>query len=376
MRKSLSLLLYLCPLTISAQVKEPWIDKPVSDWPQIALTNQVLYKNGDRYIDPSIKYAGTGFLIDNGRDILAATAKHILWIAKNKKVNGTEINADLNQWIMAPKGNTRDSAIIGSLLNEDTSERLEGSTSTILERDWLVFSVKKSSTRLYPLKPRYTPVKPGEKVYILSCTYQDSVCTVYNGKVYRKLGMDILIQHDMGTQKPGSSGSPVIDANGYLIGVISSGTTIDVGEVAVAISTEYLKDILDKKPGLNEPKKDYGELIFNTVIEGGTVKAIKQYRSLTKNPDNYYIYNLRSANRNGLLETGERLLDMKRYRDAVEILKFNLKANGKFYVHYNLLAKAQLLAGNKQAALESYRLSINSYDGKENEAYTEIEKLK
>ena len=288
MRKSLSLLLYLCPLTISAQVKEPWIDKPVSDWPQIALTNKVLYKNGDRYIDPSIKYAGTGFLIDNGRDILAATAKHILWIAKNKKVNGTEINADLNQWIMVPKGNTRDSAIIGSLLNEDTAERLEGSTSTILERDWLVFSVKKSSTRLYPLKPRYTPVKAGEKVYILSCAYQDNVCTVYNGKVYRKLGMDILIQHDMGTQKPGSSGSPVIDANGYLIGVISSGTTIDVGEVAVAISTEYLKDILDKKPGLNEPKKDYGELIFNTVIEGGTVKAIRQYRSLTKNPDNYY----------------------------------------------------------------------------------------
>ena len=68
---------------------------------------------------------------------------------------------------------------------------------------------------------------------------------------------------------------------------------------------------------------------------------------------------------------------MKRYRDAVEILKFNLKANGKFYVHYNLLAEAQLLAGNKQAALrESYSLSINSYDGKENEAYTEIEKLK
>ncbi len=203
MRRSLSLLLYLCPLTISAQVKEPWIDKPVSDWPQIALTNQVLYKNGDRYIDPSFKYAGTGFLIDNGRDILAATAKHILWIAKNKKVNSTEINADLNQWIMAPKGNTSDSAIIGSLLNEDSSERLEGNASTILERDWLVFNVKKSSTRLYPLKPRYTPVQPGEKVYILSCPYQDSVGTVYNGKVYRKLGMDILIQHDMGTQKPG-----------------------------------------------------------------------------------------------------------------------------------------------------------------------------
>lgn len=368
-------MLFLFPLFLFAQVKEPWINKPVSDWPQIALINQVLYTNGDRYIDPSFKYAGTGFLIDNGRDTLAATAKHILWIAKNKKVEGTEINADLRRWVMTTKKNTTDSVLVGRLLNEDPDERLEGSSSTILERDWLVFSVKKSSPKLYPLKPRYTPVKPGEKVYILSCAYEDSTSTVYNGTVYRKLGMDILIQHDMGNQKPGSSGSPVIDANGYLIGIISSGTTIDVGEVAVAISTEYLKDVLDKKPGLNEPKKDYGELILNTAMEHGTVRAIKQYKSLTKNPGNYYIYNLRSANRNGLLETGQRLLDMKRYQDAIEILKFNIKAVGKFYPHYNLLAKAQLLSGNKWDASESYRLSIKSYDGKENEAYIELEKL-
>ena len=50
--------------------------------------------------------------------------------------------------------------------------------------------------------------------------------------------------------------------------------------------------------------------------------------------------------------------------------------NGEFYVHYNLLAKAQLLAGNKQAALEAYERSIKNYDDKENEAYTEIGKLK
>ncbi|MGV3686276.1 MAG: trypsin-like peptidase domain-containing protein [Daejeonella sp.] len=375
MHKSLSLL-FLCPLITFAQVKEPWINKPLSDWPPIALINQVLYKNGDRYVDPSFKYAGTGFLIENGKDTLAATAKHILWIAKNKKVNGTEVNAELNRWVMTPKGNHTDSALVDKLLNEDTAERLEGNTSTILERDWLIFSLKKSSPKLYPLKPRYTPVKPGEKVYILSNAYEDSASTVYNGTVYRKLGMDILIRHNMGHQKPGSSGSPVIDANGYLIGIISSGTTIDVGEVAVAISTEYLKDVLDKKPALNRPKKDYGELIFNTTMEHGAARAILQYKSLTKNPDNYYIYNLRSANRNGLFETGQRLLDMKRYRDAIKILKFNIKARGRFYRHYNLLAKAQLLAGNKQEALKSYRMSIQSYDSEENEAYDELEKIK
>lgn len=358
-----------------AQVKESWINKPISEWPKIALINEVWFKNGDRYIDPSFKYAGTGFLIDNGKDTLAATAKHILWIAKNKQSKGTEINTVLKEWIMKPKGDTKDSAIIDRLLNEDPGEQLEGKGSSVQDRDWIVFSVKQSTSDLYPLKPRYTQVKPGEKVYILSCAYDDSLCTVHEGKVYQKLGMDILIKRDMKTHKGGCSGSPVIDANGYLVGVISGSTGSKAGNVSVAISTEYLQDVLRKKPELNEPKKDYGELIYNAVLKEGTAAAIKQYRTLIKDPNNYYLYNLRSPNRNGLRETAETLMASGRNAEAVTIMKFNNKVGLHFYENYNLLAKAELARGNRAGAVRAYKVSIKANDNKDNQAYAELGKL-
>ena len=358
-----------------AQQKESWVGKPISEWPKIALINEVQFKNGDRYVHPSFKYAGTGFLIDNGKDTLAATGKHILWIAKNKQSKATEVNAALKEWVMRPKGDVQDSAVIGGLLNEDPNEVLEGKGSTVQDRDWIVFTVKKSSPNLYPLKPRYTQVKPGEKVYILSCAYDDSLCTVHEGKVYQKYGMDILIERDMKTHKGGCSGSPVIDVNGYLIGIITGSAGSKVGNVSVAISSEYLKDVLDKKPGLNEPKKDYGELVYNTVIKDGVKAATKLYQNLVKDPKNYYMYNLRSANRNGLRETAEKLLAEGRNEDAVAILKFNIKVNLKFYENYNLLGKAELAAGNKAGAIAAYQQSVKSNDSKDNEAFAALEKI-
>ncbi len=363
------------PITGRTQARENWIDKPVSSWPKVALINHVQYKNGDRYVDPSFKYAATGFLIDNGKDTLAATAKHILWIAKNRKTENTEINKELKQWVMTPKGTGSDSAVIGRLLNEDPEEKLEGKGATSLDRDWIVFSTTKVASGLYPLKPRYTQVQPGEKVYILSCAYEDSLCTVHEGKVYKKLGMDILIRRNMKTHKGGCSGSPVIDANGYLIGVLSRSSYSEQGNVSIAVSTEYLKDVLDKNSNLNIPKKDYGELLYHTVLKDGTEKAMRQYCALIRDPRNYYTYNLYSPDRNGLRETGEKLMLLGRYKQAIEMLKFAIKMTGGFYVNYNLLGKAQLLAGNKAQAIEAYKASARAYEGKENEAYAELEKL-
>ena len=137
-----SLLFFVLPFICFSQAKEDWITGPKEQWPQIVLTNHVQFKNGDRYIDPSFSYAGNGFLIDTGKDTLAATVKHVLWVARNKKTKTVRLNRDLNTWIMKPKGGSSDSVVIDELINEDSTEVLEGSSSTILDRDWIILPLK------------------------------------------------------------------------------------------------------------------------------------------------------------------------------------------------------------------------------------------
>lgn len=377
MRIIMNLLLVLNPLILFSQIREPWTLKPQDEWPQIALTNNIQYKNGDRYIHSSFTYAGTGFLINTGTDTLAATAKHILLIARNKKTNAVSINKDLLLWSMKSKKNYADSVVINKLINDDTAEIIEGSKSSILERDILVMSVKKISKNIHPLKLRYTSPKIGEKVYLLACPYANSACTVNEGTVIGKYGLDIIINTTQ-PPLPGASGAPVIDANGYLVGVFSSITNDNKvnKDVAVAISTEYIKDVIAKKENLNEPKKDYADMIVNITLHSGPDAAINEYKRLTAYPHTYYFYNFRSATRNGLREAGEKLLELEQVEEAIEILKFNTEVNSNYFMNYNILAKAYLRAGNKLQAIRAYRISASKFnDPGVNEAFAELQKL-
>ena len=377
MRMVMNLLLVLCPLTMFSQIREPWILKPRDEWPQIALTNNIQYKNGDRYILPSFSYAGTGFLINTGTDTLAVTAKHILLIARNKKTNAVSINNDLLLWSMKSKQNPGDSVIINKLINDDTAEVIEGTRSSIMERDIIVMSIKKTSKNIQPLKLRYTSPKIGETVYMLACAYADASCTVNEGTVIGKYGFDIIINMNQ-PPLPGASGSPVIDANGYLIGVFSSMTNDSKinKDVAVAISTEYIKDVIAKKANLNEPKKDYADMIVNITLHSGPEAAINEYKRLTAYPHTYYYYNFRSATRNGLREAGEKLLELDQVEEAIEILTFNTQINSNYFMNYNILAKAYLRAGNKLQAIRAYRISASKFNDRAvNEAFAELQKL-
>lgn len=369
--------MWLAPSAIFSQVKESWMNRPSSQWPAIAMTNNIIYKNGDQYIHSSFPYAGTGFLVNVGTDTVAVTAKHVLLIARNKKTNSVSINKDLLRWSLKPKGSYYDSVVVDHLINEDTSEIIEGNNSSIFERDMLVLSLKNISPNIYPLRPRYSQVRPGEIVYILGCAYNDNTCKVTQGTVFNKYGLDILISTE-NPLPPGASGSAVIDANGWLVGVFSSVTT-DNGtgkSYSVAISTEYLRDVLTHKANLNEPKKDYGEMILNIAVNAGPKAAIEEYRKLTAYPHMYYFYNFRSTTHNGLREAGARLLEMNRVDDAIEILKFNTEINPGLYSNFNILGRAYMMAGNKDGAINAYRISVNKFNNRnENEAVRQLERL-
>jgi hypothetical protein len=249
-RSNVYLLIFLLPVISCSQTRENWISKPTAQWPSITLSNNFRFNNGDHYINPSFKYAATGFLVDIGKDTLAVTSKHLLWAYRYNTNNSNQLQEELQQWTMRANKNSRDSVVAGRLLNADAAEIRDGENAEITRHDdWIIFSVKQSSPNIYPLKPRFTPVKEGEKVYVLSGAYEGSPNTVREGKVSVQRGRYIMIDHDTKINLSHSGGSPVIDANGYLVGILSYSTSDGKTEkpITVVLSTEYLQDLLKKK---------------------------------------------------------------------------------------------------------------------------------
>jgi hypothetical protein len=370
------LILSFMPLAVLSQKKESWIEKPIEQWPTIALVNEVLYKNGDTYEDPSLReigYAGTGFLIDTGKDTLAVTAKHVLWIAKNRKSNTVNINDDLEKWSMRPKSSTN-VILMDKLLNEDKKEVLFGAESTIMERDWLIFSIKKASKEIQPLKLRYIPLKPGEKIYRISNPYQSKTTVVYESRVIRTEGTDIFIETDTTRLKPGASGSPVIDANGYLVGIQSSafGDPKTGKDVEIAVSTSYVQAFLQGKKGYNEPKKSVYEKLFAIFKKEGVDVAIDTFKKMTATKEDYFTYNLRIGNQE-LSRLGSKLLETGEIKNAVKVFVFNVSMHPGWDA-WNDLGRGYVLLKEKGKAKEAFEKSMKIH--KNEEAANALEKLK
>lgn len=201
--------------SISAEYGQ-WMKLPQSQWPQIAMINQI------EYTDANHPVAGCGFLLESGDEVLAATAKHVLLFFKSETMEAVDFKNTLKQWRMFPKNNRDDAVVVDRLLNADPEEPL---TSIPSEKDWLLFSIQERSPDIQPLKFRIDPIESGEAVYIIGWRYSDKDCpqVIYEGNFIKDDGGSLLIttKELADNTMPGLSGAPVIDSNGYLIGLMS-----------------------------------------------------------------------------------------------------------------------------------------------------------
>ena len=367
-------LFLLLSFRVFSQEKEVWIQKPMEAWPQIAMINEVWYKNGERYVHPSFAYAATGFLIDTGEDTLAVTVKHVLWVAKTSTLNRVDINDALQKWMMHPKGNLKDSVIIDQLINTDTTEILQGENATIAQRDWLVFSTKYVSPNIQPLKIRYTPVNEGEKIYFFGCPYDDERCVTKEAKVLEVKGNRIVFSKSPLANVGGASGSPIVDVNGYLIGILSGSSVNSVnGEPALyGITTHYLKKVLNQEQPLNVPLIPIGDVLMPIILKEGVESGIKAYRALTADENNYFVYDFSAEELNAL---GKDLLQSQKIEQAIRILQLSVDELPWLAPTHNLLGQAYGENGEKQRAIQSYERALALWP-ENDEAKKALEKLK
>ena len=223
----------------SAQPAEKWIAKPQAEWPQITMVSRI------EYVDKSFPVAPCAFLLDTGKNILAVTAKHVLTYFKSEAMTTVSFGDRLKSWVMFPKNNPADVVVVDALLNEDPEEAIDRLIPSTV--DWLLFSIKSRSENIQPLKFRPGPLRPGEKVYIIGWRYSDKDCpqVVYEGNYVESIDGSVIISTKLlaDNRTPGLSGAPVVDSEGFLIGIMSQ----KYGKLEKLGSIDYPKRIIEAK---------------------------------------------------------------------------------------------------------------------------------
>ncbi len=218
-------------------IKEPWIEKPVSEWPELVMTNSV------EFADTTYKNIGNAFLIDTGSDTLAVTCKHIFMLFRAETNNKIDLNDNFRSWNIYPKGKVEKSLTMGSLINKNSNEET-GEFNTLKSRDWIIFRLDEK-LNFTPLKIRTKPVSEGEIVYTLGWAFEQNTenPSLLKMQVFKNLGVYFYINTLTQNVDPaGRSGSPVIDKNGYLVGIVSGAE----GNLGIIGGIPYLIQQLDK----------------------------------------------------------------------------------------------------------------------------------
>lgn len=238
---SLSFLFILIGCQQSPKIEEePWVDKPVSQWPNFALTNEVDFD------DTTFTDLANSFLIDTGADTIGASCKHLFMVFRNHQgLKSIDLEENFNHWKLYPKNNPERSVQIKTLINANKEEPI-GQFNTLKNRDWIIFDLQEIPDGLYPLKIRYAPLEKGEIVYALGwgALQEDNTHPVKTTfQCFRSLGNYYYATSLTKNVKPnGRSGSPVIDKNGYLVGITSGAE----GKLTVIGSIQYLKHLFDR----------------------------------------------------------------------------------------------------------------------------------
>ncbi|MEJ2595659.1 MAG: hypothetical protein P8100_11185 [bacterium] len=221
-------------------VPEPWVSLPADEWPDFALTNEV------SFTDTTFHNLANAFLVNTGTDTLGVSCKHLFMVFEHPpSITSIDLGPDFKYWTMYPRNEPGKTVRVIRLINTNPDEPI-GYFNTLKDRDWIILEVVKKDTLPYPLKIRLKPLEKYEVVYGVGWgsnptdSLRPEITTM---QCYKAMGnyyyMKVLSKK---SHPAGKSGSPVIDKNGYLVGIASGAE----GKLAVIGSVQYLTRLFDQ----------------------------------------------------------------------------------------------------------------------------------
>jgi Trypsin-like peptidase domain len=223
MKRCFFSLLFLCITAIAFTQNKPVKRTPRAHVYNLVASHQVLLTNYAIFKNHKDEMQGaSAFLINYQNKIFAVTAKHLLGDAMGvvPEIKIKELNNYLISWKMFPRvpvNPALDTVRIGATkLNYD-----------LLDKDILLLEVVNTNFKILPLTPGFDLPKKGDTLYIIGCPYSQEKCKQNIYEVYfdsyddRESMLKYIIKAKF--ELPGFSGAPVVDANGKVVSILTTG---------------------------------------------------------------------------------------------------------------------------------------------------------
>jgi hypothetical protein len=230
---------------------EPWAEKPVEEWPDLVLTNDL------HFSDTSFYGIGNAFLVDLGPDTVAVSVKHIFtFLREQRGLESVHLGPDFVEWEIRSLKEAGAVLRAGRPLNENPTEKI-GEFNTLRVRDWLVFKVDAAGSGMFPLRLRPTYLRKGNAAFAIGRSQAERESPhprITPLRIYDALGPYYVVESvDPKADPGGTSGSPVIDENGHLVGIVSGAT----GRLGVVASVQYFLEVVESQ-NLNSTARSAG----------------------------------------------------------------------------------------------------------------------
>ncbi|WP_066631997.1 trypsin-like serine protease [Labilibacter marinus] len=191
-------------------------------FPATTMVNDVMYKDS-KFNRLNI---GCGFLLKYKTDTFAITAKHIIIVAKTDAMKTTNFEGDLKEWRMYRKDDKQQYVTMGELINKDTTDSLTWDFMMSAENyyDFLIFKIKSNHSNITPLELSTEKPELGDTLYNLGWSYNDKEGPqrVYKYTFHESKGLRFNMRKIIAPKNGGGlSGSPVINTDGKVVGIIS-----------------------------------------------------------------------------------------------------------------------------------------------------------
>jgi tetratricopeptide (TPR) repeat protein len=135
-------------------------------------------------------------------------------------------------------------------------------------------------------------------------------------------------------------------------------------DIAAELGSADYRDNVD--PGLQavldyHPEPSVSDQMADALETGGIAEALRRYRSYRADPRRRYVNTEDEVN-----SLGYRLLEQKRFDQAIAVLELNATDYPRSSNVYDSLGEAYLAAGRKEAAVRNYRKSLELEPRNEN----------